>query len=89
MQCIVSRGGLPPFSLAAASPERDFQEWLDAYRAKDVQELVRLEKRSAFGRLFEVLLVDVGGIIAAGRRCDAPTIARSGGSRRGSAVDDV
>ena len=29
------RGGLPPFFLAAELPERDFQEWLDAYWAKD------------------------------------------------------
>ena len=28
------RGGLPPFFLAAELPERDFQEWLDAYWAK-------------------------------------------------------
>jgi hypothetical protein len=25
------RGGLPPFFLAKALPERDFQEWMDAY----------------------------------------------------------
>src|SRR5437588_12372660 len=31
------RGGLPPFLLAEQLPERDFQEWMDAYWAKDIQ----------------------------------------------------
>ena len=34
-------GGLPPFFLADPLPERDFQEWMDAYWAKDIQELFR------------------------------------------------
>ncbi|MEK7806499.1 MAG: AAA family ATPase, partial [Chloroflexota bacterium] len=33
------RGGLPPFFLSPALPEREFQEWMDAYWAKDIQEL--------------------------------------------------
>ena len=33
------RGGLPPFFLAEKLPEHDFQEWMDAYWAKDIQEL--------------------------------------------------
>ena len=61
------RGGLPPFFLAEALPERDFQEWMDAYWAKDVQELFRLEKRAAFQRFVELLLVRSGGIFEATR----------------------
>jgi predicted AAA+ superfamily ATPase len=61
------RGGLPPFFLAPSLPERDFQEWLDAYWAKDILELFRLEKRSAFQRLFELILVRSGGIFDATR----------------------
>ena len=72
----LSRGGLPPFFLAASSPERDFQEWLDAYWAKDVQELFRLEKRTAFARLFELLLVDSGGIFDASRFARACEVSR-------------
>lgn len=34
--------GLPPFFLTDSLPERDFQEWMDAYWAKDIQELFRL-----------------------------------------------
>ena len=61
----MARGGLPPLFLAKVSPERDYQEWLDAYWAKDVQELFRLEKRGPFARLFELLLVQSGGIFEA------------------------
>ena len=46
------QGGLPPFFLAPTPPERDFQEWLDAYWAKDILELFRLERRQAFQKLF-------------------------------------
>ncbi|MDR7446530.1 MAG: AAA family ATPase, partial [Armatimonadota bacterium] len=37
-------GGLPPFFLSAAIAERDYQDWMDAYWAKDLQELFRLER---------------------------------------------
>lgn len=35
-------GGLPPFFLAGEIQERDFQEWLDSYWAKDIQEMFRI-----------------------------------------------
>ena len=60
-------GGLPPFFLSPAVPERDFQEWVDAYWAKDIQELFRLEKRAAFQQLLELILVRSGGIFDASR----------------------
>jgi hypothetical protein len=61
------RGGLPPFFLAEETPERDFQEWVDAYWAKDVQELFRLERRHSFQRLLELLMAQSGGIFEASR----------------------
>ncbi len=61
------RGGLPPFFLEDALPERDFQEWMDAYWAKDIMELFRLEKRAAFQQLFELMLIQSGGIFDASR----------------------
>jgi hypothetical protein len=61
------RGGLPPFFLAPTVPERDFQEWMDAYWAKDILELFRLERRAAFQTLFELVLVRSGGIFDASR----------------------
>ena len=58
-------GGLPPFFLAGELPERDFQEWLDSYWAKDIQELFRLERRHSFLKFVELLLSQSGGIFEA------------------------
>jgi predicted AAA+ superfamily ATPase len=74
------RGGLPPFFLASSLPEQDFQEWMDAYWAKDIQELFRLERRTAFQRLVELVLARSGGIFEAtgfARLCEIsrPTVA--------------
>ncbi len=59
------RGGLPPFFMAKEVPERDFQEWMDAYWAKDIQELFRLERKASFQRFFELMLAQSGGIFEA------------------------
>lgn len=58
-------GGLPPFFLSDTLPERELQEWMDAYWAKDIQELFRLEKRSAFQKLTELLMIQSGGMFEA------------------------
>ena len=60
-------GGLPPFFLSSELPERDFQEWMDAYWAKDILELFRLERRASFQRFLELLLAQSGGIFEATR----------------------
>jgi predicted AAA+ superfamily ATPase len=60
-------GGLPPFYLANEPPEGEFQEWMDAFWAKDIQEMFRLEKRRSFQRFVELLLVASGGIFEATR----------------------
>lgn len=59
------RGGLPPFFLPKELPEREFQEWMDAYWAKDIQELFRLERRDSFQRFAELLIARSGGIFEA------------------------
>ncbi len=59
------RGGLPQFFLSPELPERDFQEWMDAYWAKDILELFRLERRHSFLRFVELLLAQSGGIFEA------------------------
>lgn len=59
------RGGLPPFFLSDSFPERDFQEWLDSFWAKDIQELFRLERRNSFQKFIELLLFQSGGIFEA------------------------
>jgi predicted AAA+ superfamily ATPase len=74
------RGGLPPFFLPEKHQERDFQEWMDAYWAKDIQELFRLERRDSFQRFTELVMAQSGGIFDAtrfARPCEVsrPTIA--------------
>lgn len=70
------RGGLPPFFLATDPPEREFQEWMDAYWAKDIQELFRLERRSSFQRFVELLFAQSGGVFEATRFATACEVSR-------------
>lgn len=60
-------GGLPPFFLAGSLPEKEFQEWMDAYWAKDIQELFRLERRYSFLKFTELLMAQSGGIFEANK----------------------
>jgi predicted AAA+ superfamily ATPase len=59
------RGGLPPFFLSDENPEGEFQDWMDAFWAKDIQELFRLERRHSFQRFSELLFAQSGGIFEA------------------------
>ena len=61
------RGGLPPFFMEEDIPEREYQEWMDAYWAKDIQELFRLERRHSFQKFTELLLAQSGGLFEATR----------------------
>lgn len=70
-------GGLPPFFLAKTVPERDFQEWMDAFWAKDIQELFRLERRSSFQRFLELVMAQSGGIFEATRFATPCEVSRS------------
>lgn len=60
-------GGLPPFFVSKKIPERLFQEWMDDYWAKDIQELFRLEKKDSFQKFFDLLLNQSGGIFEASK----------------------
>ena len=60
-------GGLPPFFLSKKFPESDFQEWLDAYWAKDIQELFRLERRHSFQKFLELMILQSSGIFEASK----------------------
>ncbi len=55
-------GGLPENLISDSFPEKDFIEWIDAFWARDIQELFRLERRTAFMRLFELLLTQSGNL---------------------------
>lgn len=74
------RGGLPPFYLAQQAPDREIQEWMDSYWAKDIAELFRLERRQSFQRFLELVHAQSGGLFDAtrfARDCEVsrPTIA--------------
>ncbi len=71
------RGGLPPFFLPDALPERDFQDWMDAYWAKDIQELFRLERHSSFCRFVELVMAASGGIFEATRFAQPCEVSRT------------
>lgn len=71
------RGGLPPFFLAEEFPERDFQEWMDAYWAKDVQELFRLESRNPFQKFTELVMAQSGGVFEATRFAQPCEVSRT------------
>ncbi len=60
-------GGLPPFFLADTAPERGFQDWIDSYWARDVQELFRVERRWSFLRFMELIFTQSGGVFEATR----------------------
>jgi uncharacterized protein len=71
------RGGLPPYFLAESFPERDYQDWIDAFWAKDVLELFRLERRTAFQRFFELLMAQSGGLFEASRMARPCEVSRT------------
>ena len=58
-------GGLPNFFVQKELPEGDFKEWIDAYWAKDIQELFKVGKRYSFQKFAELLLAYSGGIFEA------------------------
>ena len=60
-------GGLPPFYLAEAVPEDGFQDWIDSYWAKDVQELFQVGRRWSFMRFVELMFAQSGGMFEATR----------------------
>ncbi len=73
-------GGFPSFFLRQRLPEIDFQEWIDAYWAKDIQDFFSVSKRSSFQKFVELLLANSGGMFEATRftaPCEVsrPTIA--------------
>ena len=70
-------GGLPPFYLSARVPARDFQEWMDAYWAKDIQELFRLERRHSFQKFAELLFAQSGGIFEASNLAQPCEVSRT------------
>lgn len=57
------RGGLPQCLLSKDHDLDFYSEWLDSFYARDVQELFRIEKRSHFLKLLELLLRQSGSLM--------------------------
>jgi predicted AAA+ superfamily ATPase len=70
-------GGLPPFFMSKRFPERDFQEWMDAFWAKDIMELFRLERRHSLLKFAELLMIQSGGIFEASSFAGPCEVSRS------------
>lgn len=60
-------GGFPSFFVQQQLPEIDFQEWIDAYWAKDIQDIFSIGKRYSFQKFVELLLANSGGMFEATR----------------------
>lgn len=56
------RGGLPQVLLDGDRDSEFYNEWLDSFYARDVQELFRVEKRAGFLKLLELLLRQSGSL---------------------------
>ena len=53
-------GGLPPFFLEKETIDDNFQSWMDAYWARDIQELFRLLNKPSFQKFAELLFMQSG-----------------------------
>ena len=58
-------GGFPSNFIKEQLPEKDFQEWIDAYWAKDIQEIFNVGKKFSFQKFTELLLANSGGMFEA------------------------
>lgn len=60
-------GGLPPFFSNTILPLDSFNEWIDAYWAKDIQDMFSVGKRYSFQKCAELLFAQSGGQFEASR----------------------
>jgi predicted AAA+ superfamily ATPase len=70
------RGGLPAVLLAEDHDAEGYAEWMDSYFARDVAELFRVDKRSGFLALLELLLRGSGGLVEVSKLGSAAGISR-------------
>lgn len=69
-------GGLPGFFLDGRRDDKDYSEWMEAFWARDILELFRLERREPFLKFAELLLAQSSG------RFNAATFATACGISR-------
>ena len=58
-------GGLPPFFLAPRVDDKDYEEWMSSYWAKDLSDLFVVDKRAAFMKFAELIFAQSGGLFEA------------------------
>jgi len=58
-------GGMPELALSSRLKDDDYLEWMDAYWAKDLQELYSIGKKASFFRFFELLIRQSGDLFEA------------------------
>jgi uncharacterized protein len=56
-------GGLPEMLLAKKKDPYFYNEWIDSYYARDVQELFSVRNRSGFLKLLNMLILQSGGLL--------------------------
>ena len=71
------RGGLPSFFASPTLPESDFQQWMDSFWAKDIQDFFRIEQRDSFHRFMELLFARSGELFEAVRYADRCGVSRT------------
>jgi len=59
------KGGMPQALMSKNSWEKEYSEWMDAFWAKDIQELFRLERRHSFLKFIELLFINSGSMFEA------------------------
>jgi predicted AAA+ superfamily ATPase len=70
---------MPENYLSDELPEYAFEEWIDSYWSKDIQELYELRSKFAFQKFMELLFIQSGGIFEASKfatdcKVSSPTI---------------
>lgn len=76
-------GGLPEFMLADENDLEYFSEWIDSYYARDIQELFAVRNRSGFLTLFQLLMMQSGGIL------DISSLSRDSGLSRPTVMSHI
>ena len=61
------KGGLPPFLLGEGLADEDYLDWIDAFWAKDLQELFGVDKKGAFTKFMELVFHQSGQLFEATR----------------------
>jgi len=61
------RGGLPGFFLKGGERDGEFQDWVDMFWAREIQEPFRIERRNSFKMLMEIIFAKSGELFEAKR----------------------